>query len=1117
MGAMRALPVLALLAALAARAGAEERASLDLRRWETARAPRDGAPGKFGASAPALGFAAGEEDVLARCVFDLPAPLASRALALSLERVRWDATVALDGRELARGAEGDLLLDLPPLGAGKHEVLVRARDLRAASAVLKRGADDDPEGAWLAPVGRAPRQAGVLGAARIVERLPVEVRSARVARGVLEVDLRGRTGEPCDVGFAFSGSGASARVALAPGEAGTVAFAWSGCPRWPARARVAIEVEGRVAKRVALAERAFAFEGGRLRVAGSPVFLALLDAPAGNAKEAIDRAHALGANALATGGFRDDAWFDAVEAEGLLVLVESDLARASANALEDERFWRALEKHWREVVPRLRGRASVVAWSVARGLLHAGAVSSPLVRERLAALAEVVHGLDPTRPVVVAGDDGRALGFDLPWSATPGPGAIALLPPVEPPAGFPERLRLAGDPGFLYPVVTKVDQGRARGAAIRAARVAGALGCDLGAAGYDPAVEDALAPVALEVEPVRGGGELASRKLVRRLASDQEVAFAWTFSRGATVLARGAGQGRALEASVTPPAVSERTVFTLAATASSDRGRASLEVPVVVWPRALEPLAGPPAVLVEGPDGLTGEALLAAGVAWREAPAFAELLERGVTLVVGEGALDEKRARPSVLALVERARRIGDGVLVLRQTTPYPDGVAPSLEGFEPRGARDLALREPLARFAAGFEKGDLEGWPGAEGALPPPALERPLRADARVLVEGAPCGLTEAAGVVAINPGGRGGTPDDGEPSAELLCQVPLAGRARELPAARALLRALVREAGAPRAASPRPLFARVDAELEPELEALALVPRPWSLAALEDAASPVIIIDDAKSPLVPSEVAVLERSVAAGATLLARVPDDAAIARLGSLVPAGFRVEKTKELPVPGLLAGLHAADLFWPTGPGGFPDFGSRFDAAPRALHADESVALVRPGALVEHPFGRGRVLLDLLAWREAIKTKEARRWLAQLVSHLGAETAEPPIRLPVGSWGGVGREGDHMMFYGNSTASARFFARKAGRYAVTVDLGGSKARDGWPAARVVCDARFMGDVTLDGPGPKPYELEVTIPAGTHVLSVSFTNDAYEAPEDRNMTLTGAVLRLVTRRVY
>ena len=60
---------------------------------------------------------------------------------------------------------------------------------------------------------------------------------------------------------------------------------------------------------------------------------------------------------------------------------------------------------------------------------------------------------------------------------------------------------------------------------------------------------------------------------------------------------------------------------------------------------------------------------------------------------------------------------------------------------------------------------------------------------------------------------------------------------------------------------------------------------------------------------------------------------------------------------------LASLCAADLLWPPAPGGSRELGSRFDVAPHALHAEEALALVAPGALVERPFGRGRVLVDV----------------------------------------------------------------------------------------------------------------------------------------------------------
>lgn len=1088
-----------LFVALAPALRAEERGSLELAKWDPARR---------------VAFAADREEVVARCAFDLPAPLASRSLSLALERVRWDARVALDGTELARGVEGDLLVDLPPLLAGAHVLEVRARDLRAASAVAKRTADDDGEGAWCAPVGPAPRLAGVLGGARVLERLPVDVRALEVRDGALHLGLRGRTGEACDVGFVFSGAPRTARVTLARGEAGSVVLPWPERPLWPARESVAIVVAGTVERRVGIAESRVQLHEGRLLVNGAPTFLSLLDAPPGEAKEAVARAKALGANALLAGSRRDDGWYDAVEEAGLLVLVEGDLVRpASANALEDERLWRALDREWRELVPRLRGRANVVGWSVARGWLREGAALSPVVQGRLASLGALVRSLDPSRPVVLAQDDGRGLGFSVPWSSTPGPGVVALLPPVEAPVSLADRLGLAGDPGFLDAALVSSGHARARARAVRAARVAGALGVDLGASSGDKDLQGALAPVVLQDERAPGGGELAERAFKRRVRASETVAFAWSLTLAASVVASGRGDGPLLDIEATPPAVSERTVFQLSVSATSARGAALLEVPVTVWPARLPLLRSPGGApvsvsLVEGPLDDTGPALLAAGVMWREAPLLAERLERGSLLVVGEGALDEKPERARILALVERARRIGAGVLVLRQTTPYPDGLAPPLvEGLEPRGARDLALRDRLDATLAGLEASDLSEWPGLEGALPPPALQRPLRADARVLVEADPLGLTDVVGVVSV----------EDVASPQLHCQVPLAPRVREVPAARALLRALVRAASAPRPRVERPFFVRGDTELEAHLEALALVARPWSLDALEAAPGAVIVLDDAKVPLTEAERAALERAVSAGATLVARVPDDAAIARLGRLAPRGLKVEKAPSLPRAGPLASLHAIDLFWPASPGAFRELSSRFDAAPRAARADESLALVAPGALLEQRRGRGRVVLDLVRWREAPAEPAARRWIGQLLAELGAERREPPVRLPATSWGGVGRNGDHLAFNSNATASARWVARRAGRYKVALELGGSKAVGGFPVARVVCDARNLGEVTLDAGAFKTYELEVTVPAGPHTLSVIFTNDAYEPPEDRNMTLRGAVLRLAPPRIY
>jgi len=176
-----ALPLVVLMASVAV---AEDRWTLPLERWEVGRAARDGAVPKLTPGVPQLPFAANQEDVLARTSFEVTAAVASSALVLELERVRWDASVTLDGQVVAKGLEGSARVELGVLAAGKHEVLVRARDVRTAGVAGRKPGDDDAvEAGWTQPLGAPPRLAGVLGAARVVERMPVEVvalsRSAR--------------------------------------------------------------------------------------------------------------------------------------------------------------------------------------------------------------------------------------------------------------------------------------------------------------------------------------------------------------------------------------------------------------------------------------------------------------------------------------------------------------------------------------------------------------------------------------------------------------------------------------------------------------------------------------------------------------------------------------------------------------------------------------------------------------------------------------------------------------------------------------------------------------------------------------------------------------------------
>ncbi|MBI3725670.1 hypothetical protein HY251_17220, partial [bacterium] len=650
------------LASVGVPARGDDREKLALDKWETARAPRDGAPvGKLAAGAPRLPFAAAQEDVLARTVVDVPAAVASCTLALELERVRWDATLSLDGSVLASGLEGDVSVDLPPLSPGKHEILLRARDVRAAAVAGKRVADDDSvEGGWFLPVGKAPRLAGILGSARIVERLQVDVVSTYVEsipgrKPELVLELRGRTGEPCLVRCATYNVGSTKpeEVALAKGERGRVVFSWpeeirSGTPLSHMETRVL--VNDRIAcEGLRLSARSIALENGRLAIDGKPAPFFVLGAPPGEGKpaaqEAIRRARAAGATVVATGGFRDRAWLDAVELSGLLILMETDLAPPlSAYALEDERFWRAFRRDALAMIERERGRSAIVAWGLARGLLRDGAGASAIVREKISALGREARALDASRPVALPQDDARLLGFGIAWEPPhPRPerarGAVVELPPADPPLTLASRVSLAGDPGFLDANAVALALARERAGLALEARALSALGVDLGAPPEAalPELARSLAPLVLVPEPARGGGELSGKPVERRLTlvsdlpAEADVAITWSLTfpgqkdavlSGRLALRARLGAALPLDLRFTAPPVKARQEASLHVEAVAQGERAALDLALALWPARAQALrTAKRVVLVDGHDGSTGEALVEAGVSWREAPA----------------------------------------------------------------------------------------------------------------------------------------------------------------------------------------------------------------------------------------------------------------------------------------------------------------------------------------------------------------------------------------------------------------------------------------------------------------------------------------------------------------
>lgn len=71
-----------------------------------------------------------------------------------------------------------------------------------------------------------------------------------------------------------------------------------------------------------------------------------------------------------------------------------------------------------------------------------------------------------------------------------------------------------------------------------------------------------------------------------------------------------------------------------------------------------------------------------------------------------------------------------------------------------------------------------------------------------------------------------------------------------------------------------------------------------------------------------------------------------------------------------------------------------------------------------------------------------------------------------------------------------------------YAVSVVARGTFAGGAWPVLDVRADGVLAGSVTVDSATWRAYDVPVALPTGTHRISVTFANDYYAPPEDRNV---------------
>ena len=181
--------------------------------------------------------------------------------------------------------------------------------------------------------------------------------------------------------------------------------------------------------------------------------------------------------------------------------------------------------------------------------------------------------------------------------------------------------------------------------------------------------------------------------------------------------------------------------------------------------------------------------------------------------------------------------------------------------------------------------------------------------------------------------------------------------------------------------------------------------------------------------------------------------------------------------------------------------------------------ESKQLLEPAVLVKVPLGQGFVLVDQIRWAEDDSNPEkASRYVSNLLTNLGcpfgarsagvriaAATMEPERDFR------FGRGDDGAAYLGsNGTISRRVRFAAGGEYELVLRASGSEAAGELPNLRVDLDGRPIGDVQLEKPGWHVLRLQASITEGDHTVSLSFTNDYYDPPADRNLRIRSLVIR-------
>lgn len=178
------------------------------------------------------------------------------------------------------------------------------------------------------------------------------------------------------------------------------------------------------------------------------------------------------------------------------------------------------------------------------------------------------------------------------------------------------------------------------------------------------------------------------------------------------------------------------------------------------------------------------------------------------------------------------------------------------------------------------------------------------------------------------------------------------------------------------------------------------------------------------------------------------------------------------------------------------------------------AEPFVALSRPAFLARFDLGKGRAVVDEVAWSTEVRnTRKALQYAQALLTALGVDFADlwgcgfgpEAMREANGPANGqFTRAADHVALASNGHVSVRAKFARGGRYRFELVARGTPLDRIYPLVDVLVDDTKVGTIELRSEEWRPYWLVADVAEGPHEIKIVFTNDACRPPQDRNLYL-------------